>query len=129
MKRINRYHENDFIATESDIVLDSDEVTVSTKNDIVIGLEPEQVVNFESLKEFIVEISRNIPNFDNQVQRYFYNIDKEPDFPHNLSVIYIEDNSAILDYWSEEVNNQFTMTFQYNNGIWKLIDANGRKPD
>ncbi|AXH62121.1 hypothetical protein ABN306_02370 [Providencia huaxiensis] len=128
MKRINRYQAEDFITTLGDVILNYDEVTVSQKHDIVIGLEPEQVDNFESLKGFIVEISKAIPDFDNQVQRYFYHRNKESDFPHNLNVIYIEGNTVILDYWSEMVNNQFTMTFQYNSGVWKLIDANGRSP-
>ncbi|MEY0432734.1 hypothetical protein [Providencia huaxiensis] len=129
MKRINRYQVEDFITTLGDVILSGDEVNVSPKHDIVIGLDPEQIANFDNLKGFIVEISRAIPDFDNQVQRYFYSRTNEPDFPHHLSVIYIEEDTIILDYWSEMVNNQFTMTFQYNNGFWKLIDANGRKPD
>lgn len=116
----------DFILSSQALTLNGDEILISEKHDIVVALEPNQIEQYSDLKDFIVEISRSIPNFDNLTQDYYETMSDDIDFPYNLSVVYFEGNKVILDYWSEQVNNQFDIVFTRHASSWKLVSWNGK---
>lgn len=126
MLRQNRYKVEDFISSSDELELNKDEICISERHDIVIALEPRQVDAYEGLKDFLIEISRNIPIFDNLTQDYYETVSDETDFPHDLSVVYFEDRRVTLDYWSQRENNQFDVVFSYEKTGWKLISWNGK---
>ncbi|WP_010252858.1 hypothetical protein [Acetivibrio cellulolyticus] len=120
MLRQNRYKYEDFVVLAEDLMLCKNEILVSEKHDIAIVLEPQQVDIYNELKDFIIEIVKNIPWFDNETQDYYETISDDTDFPHSLAAIYFEGNEVTLDYWSEDVNNQFSIIFQLENSVWLL---------
>jgi hypothetical protein len=124
MLRQNRYKENDFVCSFKELKVIQDEITVSEVHNIVIALEPDQVEKSGELQMFIMEIVRAIPKLDNETQDYYETISDDTDFPHSLSVIRFEGNEAVLDYWSDEENNQFPVTFYFESGGWILKDWN-----
>ncbi|GEM_PF-5130175 len=126
MLRQNRYRDSGFIRSPQELELIQGEILVSKEYDIVIALEPEQVENFEELQIFIMKVIREIPKFDNETQDYYETISTDTDFPHSLSVLYIEDNSVVLDYWSDLENNQFSIIFNFENEVWRLKKWNAK---
>ena len=129
MLRQGRYRSTDFISDPNELKLVNDEIIVSEKHYIVIGMEPHQVKRYTELKGFIMEIIRSIPRFDDETQDYYEIISDDSDFPHSLEVIWFADNEVILDYWSEEVNNQFNIKFSFENNIFRMKEWNGMKVD
>lgn len=127
MLRQNRYKDKDFIHSTHQLEIIKDEILISKEHGIVIGLEPYQVVKFEDLQEFIIKIISKIPELDNETQDFYETISDDTDFPHSLSVIYLDGNQIILDYWSDEVNNQFSVIFDFENDIFKLKNWNYRE--
>ncbi|MGL5434398.1 MAG: hypothetical protein ACRDBO_03235 [Lachnospiraceae bacterium] len=127
MLRQNRYKDIDFIRSPQELELIQGEIIVSKAHDIVIALEPDQVGKFEELQTFIMRIIREIPILDNETQDYYETISTDTDFPHSLSVVYFEENRVILDYWSDEFNNQFSIVFSFENGAWLLKTWNAKE--
>lgn len=126
MLRQNRYQDGQFICAEQALTIDQDEILISAEHAIVIALEPEQVEGIAGLMTFIRQIIKAVPALDNEVQDFYETISHDTDFPHSLSIIYFDGNDVILDYWSDEMNNQFSVIFTHENEAWWLKEWNGR---
>ncbi len=126
MLRQNRYQDEQFIRAEQALTINQDEILISAEHAIVIALEPEQVDGITGLMTFIRKIIKAVPALDNEVQDFYETISSDTDFPHSLSIIYFDGNDVILDYWSDEMNNQFSVIFTHEHEAWWLKEWNGR---
>lgn len=127
MLKQNRYLKEDFYHESNQLRKQNDEVYISDKHNIVIGLEPHQIENYKDLIPFILNIINHIPMLDNWTQDYFEKISNDTDLAHTLEVIYFEGNTVHFDYWSEVTCNQFPVNFCYENEEWILKEWN-QKP-
>ncbi|MGN0536846.1 MAG: hypothetical protein ACI4M3_02580, partial [Acutalibacteraceae bacterium] len=119
----NRYNDiTKFITDSSELKIENGSyVYISSEKDYNIAVDLENHVDeFEKLKPFIVFLAKHICELDNIVQRFdkkHYLDTSEPDI---LSIIYIDGNDIILEYWGATVNTEYDVVFEYKDNQFRL---------
>lgn len=87
--------------------------------DIAVDLD-ENIDKFEALKPFIVFLAKHICELDNITQRFWNRRHPDDIMEDILSIVYIDGNDIILEYWGATVNTQYDVIFEYKNNWFRL---------